>query len=211
MGNQQESTSEVYKQHREYGKLEISNYGNVRNSKSKKPRYTSVNKQGYPTVQIKRGGKVKTLKIHRLVAELFLPPPSEELIEKCSKEHWGVVLVKHLDNNKCNNHVSNLEWCDLKSNTKQAWDDSLITGLRGSENGRATLSEESVHELCKFFEAGGTPKDAARIYNCSRQQASKIRAGIAWKHISAQYNIRPLRPKGKSSTTIESTSDDGSE
>lgn len=193
MGNQQVSTSEIYKEHPEYKEILVSNYGNIKTSSNGKSRYVRLNKQGYPTVQIKRSGKVKSLKVHRLVAELFLPPPPKELVEKCEREHWKVVLVKHRDNDKTNNFYENLQWCDLEDNTKQAWQDNLITGAKGSANGRATLDEDTVHSMCKFFELGNGPKAAVEEFGCSQQQASKIRAGIAWKHISKQYNIKPLR------------------
>lgn len=193
MGNQQVSTSEIYKEHPEYPEILVSNYGNIKTSSTGKPRYTNINKQGYPVIQIKRNGKVKSLKIHRLVAELFLPPPPKEMVDKCKREHWKVVLVKHLDNDKTNNFYENLEWSDLRGNTKQAWDDGLIEGLQGSKNGRSVLTEDRVHELCRFFELGNGPKAAVEKFGCSRQQASKIRAGFAWKHISDQYDIKPLR------------------
>jgi uncharacterized coiled-coil DUF342 family protein len=195
MGNQQPSFLIEYKRHPIYTMLEISNLGEVRNYKNKKVRYTRINKQGYRITQVTINGHVKTLKIHRLVAELFLNSPSQELVEKCSKEHWGEVLVKHLDNDKLNNNVNNLEWCDLFSNTIQAWEDGLIPSLKGELNGRSKLTEEVVHKVCKFFEEGGSPKEAVIEFGISKQQATKIRSGISWKHISNQYLIKPMRKK----------------
>ena len=200
MGDQQLSISEIYKQHDIYKRLEISNHGNIRDFKTKRPKYWNVNKQGYRVVQVKVEGKRKTLKVHRLVAEMFLDPPKEELILKCSLEHWNKVLVKHLDNNKTNNHISNLQWCDLKDNTNQAWVDGLIRPRIGSSNGRSKLTESVVHKVCQDFEKGMMPKEAVDKHGISMQQATKIRAGIQWKHVWSQYSITVNR-RDKSSTT----------
>lgn len=49
--------------------------------------------------------------IHRLVALTYIPNPH------------NYPCVRHLDNNKLNNHVSNLEWCTYKTNAQQMHDD----------------------------------------------------------------------------------------
>ena len=58
----------------------------------------------YPMVVLARDGKTKNCLIHRLVAEAFIPNPN----------HYPV--VNHIDENKANNHVGNLEWCTQKYN-----------------------------------------------------------------------------------------------
>lgn len=196
MGNQHRNNLEEWKEYKENPKYEISNYGSVRFTQSKQPKATHADAQGYLVIQYKVCGKKVSKKIHRMVAETFLEPPPQELIDKCSKEHWKVVLVKHLDNNKTNNHFKNLEWSDLKGNTKQAWDDALIVGLKGSENGRAKLTEIIVEKMCKDFQDGMMPKEVVAKYGCSQQQATKIRAGIQWKHIWCKYDIKVNRRDG---------------
>ena len=138
--------------------------------------------------------------MHRLVAIAFLPEPSHELKELCSTKGSGVVLVNHIDGNKLNNNYTNLEWCDDGYNTRHASATGLNPPHIGENNGRAVLTEDIVHEVCKAFEMGMTPLEATSVYQISRQQASKIRAGIAWKHIWKLYNIKPLR-NSKTSTT----------
>lgn len=100
----------------------------------------------------------------------------------------------HNDNDKTNNTPSNLRWGSIHNNTTQAFKDGLIEHRVGELNGRSKLNESQVHELCKFFELGGSPKEAVDVFGyVSRSQAGKIRCGIAWKHISSKYNIKPLR------------------
>ena len=64
---------------------------------------------GYPTVKLTYFGKKKTVKVHRLVAEAFIPNID-------NKE-----TVNHIDANKRNNHVSNLEWADRSEQLYHAY------------------------------------------------------------------------------------------
>lgn len=63
----------------------------------------------YCEIILHKGGKRKTFKVHRLVAETFIPNP------ECKPE------VNHKDGNKLNNHVSNLEWVTSVENKRHAW------------------------------------------------------------------------------------------
>lgn len=60
---------------------------------------------GYYSVGLKNNGKSTTRFIHRLLAEAFIPNPN------------NYKVVNHKDENKLNNSLNNLEWCDAKYNT----------------------------------------------------------------------------------------------
>ena len=64
----------------------------------------TVNNRGYRAVVIRR----KTHMVHRLVAQAFIPNPDNK------------PCVNHIDGNKLNNHVSNLEWCSVQENNLHA-------------------------------------------------------------------------------------------
>lgn len=64
----------------------------------------SVNKYGYPFVSLSKNGIRVVRTVHRLVAEAFLPNPQ------------NFPQVNHKDEDKTNNVVSNLEWCDASYN-----------------------------------------------------------------------------------------------
>lgn len=68
---------------------------------------------GYEQVSLSINNEVKRFKVHRLVAQLFIPNPEE------------LPQVNHKDGNKRNNNVSNLEWCDAWYNNKHARDNKL--------------------------------------------------------------------------------------
>lgn len=62
------------------------------------------NGYGYLIVELRAGGKRKHKRVHRLIAEAFIPNPN------------GLPEVNHKDENKHNNNVANLEWCDSSYN-----------------------------------------------------------------------------------------------
>ena len=91
------------------GKYEVSNHGRVKSLNYRghgeirilKPR---SDKNGYLTVALCKDGKVTAFKIHRLVSTAFIPNPD------------NLPVVNHIDEDKTNNHVENLEWCTQKYN-----------------------------------------------------------------------------------------------
>lgn len=146
-------------------------------------------------VNFKKDGKQYTKKVHRFVGKYFLSEPSKELIELCEYKWPYVVCINHKDHNKLNNHVDNLEWCDINHNNQEAIKAGIVPIMKGSRNGRSVLNEDIVHEICKDYEQGMMPKDAVEKYGISRQQATKIRAGYAWKHVWVNYDIDINRRK----------------
>lgn len=89
-------------------KYEISNYGRIRN-KITNHIYKNTNQYGgYFSVILYDETHKKSVRIHRLVAEHYIPNPN------------NYPCVNHLDLNKQNNNVNNLEWCTYSHNTKDA-------------------------------------------------------------------------------------------
>ena len=87
------------------GLYQVSDLGEIRNSKGRilKPEYSN---KGYACVHLRKDDKNKKYRIHRLVAQVFIPNPD------------NLPEINHKDENKANNHVSNLEWCDNTYNSK---------------------------------------------------------------------------------------------
>lgn len=85
------------------GLYQVSNFGRVRN-KNYQIKSNHKNMYGYVMVGLYKDGKTKVCFVHRLVANAFIPKP-DNLYE-----------VNHKDENKNNNRVENLEWCDRSYN-----------------------------------------------------------------------------------------------
>ena len=86
------------------GLYAVTSCGKVWSYKSKKFLKPRANNDGYLYINLCRNGKCKSYTIHRLVAMAYIPNP-ENLPE-----------INHKDENKTNNCLQNLEWCDRKYN-----------------------------------------------------------------------------------------------
>ena len=115
------------------GKYEVSNLGRVRTN-GKRPGLLKLTKQksGYRYAMIQlSNGKQKNCRVHRLVAEHFLPNPDN------MKE------VNHKDGNKDNNRADNLEWCTRSHNVKHSFDTGLKQPHRWTAEERKQISERN--------------------------------------------------------------------
>lgn len=85
---------------------EVSNLGRIRNKNTHKIMKLKQRPNGYVDVTLSLGvcKTKKTFKVHREVAKAFIPNPN------------NLPQVNHIDGNKTNNIVSNLEWCDQSHN-----------------------------------------------------------------------------------------------
>ena len=117
------------------GKYQVSNLGRVRslidshgNYREKILNY-SPKKDGYIQVSLCKKGKSKDFKLHRLVAEAFIPNSN------------NLSCINHKDEDKTNNCVSNLEWCNYSYNTNY--------GTRNRRVSEKLKGKEKTKEHCK--------------------------------------------------------------
>lgn len=89
-----------------FSEYEINTYGQVRNINKRKKILLAVDNNKYKQVDLrdKDTRKKKTIYIHTLVASVFIPNPN------------NYNIVNHIDEQRDNNHVSNLEWCTHREN-----------------------------------------------------------------------------------------------
>lgn len=105
---------EIFKKIIYNGYYEISNFGNVKsNKKTTEKILKNKTVNGYKYISFKVEGKIKNFYIHRLVAIHFIPNPKNKL------------QVNHIDGNKSNNHINNLEWCTPRENSQHSYDIGL--------------------------------------------------------------------------------------
>lgn len=107
----------------------ISTIGRVMHNDICNVRYGSLNNRGYISVILKDNtNRLRTLLVHRLVADAFLKPDVDR------------VQINHIDGNKTNNFVMNIERCTPKENIKHAVETGLIDS-RAFRNKGKTVSK----------------------------------------------------------------------
>ena len=98
------------------GLYQVSSWGRVKNSRTGRILKGLRDKDGYLLVGLCKKSVSQTHKVHRLVAEAFIPNPQNK------------PQVNHIDEDKENNHVENLEWSTAKENANHG-----TRNLRGSK------------------------------------------------------------------------------
>lgn len=140
---------EIWKDIKDYeGLYQVSNLGRVRSldrvinynieNGKKVKRKGKILKQrsnwnNYLYIHFSKNSKIKLFIVHRLVAEAFIPNPN------------NLPQVNHIDGNKFNNRVDNLEWCTAKENIIHSWKMGLS---KGYIHPKGKLTDYS-RKLCK--------------------------------------------------------------
>lgn len=123
---------------------------------------------GYPFVILCRDGK-RQRRVHQLVACAFLG-------SKPTNKH----IVNHIDGNKLNNCVSNLEWVTYSENTRHSVD---VLGNGRGERGANKVSESEVRYIRQLHSEGVPNAEITRRVNLGREQVRNICKQRSWTHL----------------------------
>lgn len=153
--------------------LEISNYGNVRFYKNKKSKYIYINKYGYQAINIQKNNVVKGYRVHRLVAMLFIENPCPEKFD----------CINHKDENKQNNFVENLEWCDRSYNNNYGSHNEKIAKGKSKKIIQYNLNGSIVREWESATVAARTLGYAQSAINwcCLKKPKYNTCMGFIWR------------------------------
>jgi len=152
----------------------VSDDGRVWSHLTSKELRQTLNAHGYFCVSLRRNGETKCVKVHRLVAMAFLPPPPHPRLD-----------AAHNDGNSKNNHFRNLRWATRKENMS----DTLVHGTRrnGERHGRAKLSELQVLDIKRRLALRSETHTAlSNEYGVSVATISNIARGRKWKHLTEE-------------------------
>ena len=151
-----------------FEKYEVSNLGKVRNIKSGRIIKPFLNNSGYLLHCLCENNKKKNLLLHRIIATAFIDNPEEK------------PCVNHIDENKTNNDLSNLEWCTVREN--------IIHGTRIKRSSekhfkkviQLDLNDNVLNEFESMKQAGQeTGIDASSIGKCCNGKL-KSAGGYKW-------------------------------
>jgi len=159
------------------GIYEISNFGQIKRvakGPGTKPGTIIkpwIRSEGYSYHDLNKNGKRRHFRTHTLVAKAFIGPPP-------TKKHQ----INHIDGNKQNNKVDNLEWVTPSENQRHARD---IFGYWLGERGSASkLTPEKVIELRKMYKTGlYSQRELAKIFGIAQSSIWSIIHKITWAHI----------------------------
>jgi hypothetical protein len=167
------------------GKYQVSTLGNVRSidrtvgsrvysGRILRPR---LEKRGYLRLTLSSGSFRKTDSVHRLVAIAFIENPQ------------NLPAVNHIDGNKTNNKLENLEWVTHSQNSNHAVDTGLFDHISGEGSHLSKFKNEDILEVVNLLKEGKTPSEVSRITKISRPVCAKINLGKAWRRVLKKYGV----------------------
>ena len=165
---------EHFKKIKGYENYLVSDQGRVFNFKYNRFVKPRKNIHGYLQVVLFKNSIRKTHTMHRLVALAFIPNPENK------------PTVNHMDSDRTNNFVENLEWNTHSENNQHGYDFGLHKPpcFKGIKNGRAKLSEDQVLEIRKLYATGDyTQKDLGKIFDVHQVHIGDIINRKTWQHI----------------------------
>ena len=159
------------------GLYQVSNFGRVKSLKRKwvikdKILKPTKNRNGYIMIILCKKSMRKNILLHRLVAEAFLPNPH------------NLPQVNHKDEQKNNNVVTNLEWCDAKYNNCYGTKLNRYSLKRSKPVLQYTLDGEFVREWASTMECGRNGFQQGNIIRCCIGKY-KQHKGFIWKFKNA--------------------------
>ena len=138
------------------GLYQVSDDGRVMNVKRDVLLSPVSDKRGYKVINLSKNNKCKKFPVHRLVAQAFIPNTE------------GKATVNHIDEDKINNNVCNLEWSSYQENTQH----SML------------LDAGKVREIVALLEDGVLGKVVAKTYGVTATTISRIKKGQSWANIT---------------------------
>lgn len=145
----------------------------------KRSRYVKpyLRPDGYLQIILHKNGCAKTHKIHRLVAETYIDNPD------------NLSQINHKDEDKLNNHINNLEWCDAKYNSNYG-----TRNIRGGQSRQGkTFSEEHKKKISDALSGRTLSVE-------TKQKISNMRKG---SHLSDEHKAKLSRAnKGKGAKAV---------
>lgn len=154
---------------------EISNHGRVKSKYAGRNKIIPPHKlrTGYFDAHLSLGGKLKYVLIHRLVAKAFIPNPENK------------PCVNHIDADKSNNAIWNLEWVTHYENEMHSIANGLRTPFAGQNNPINKLNEKTIIEIRNehVIQKRGDPVRIGKIYGVHANTIRDIIRRKTWTHI----------------------------
>lgn len=157
-------------------KYQVSNLGNIKNIKTNKILKPQKGYKGYMKVVLCTEQGYKQVRVHRLVALYHIPNPN------------NYPSINHIDGNKTNNRVENLEWCTVSHNNREAY----RLGLKQSRiKPKKVIKLDKNNNILKIYKSLNSVKeDGYNVGNVGEVCAGhrKKAGGYIWRYLDEQNN-----------------------
>lgn len=155
----------------------VSDFGNVYSANTNRLMTKTLSTDGYNVCTVRTIYNTGvTVYIHRIEMLTFKYEPGCEDLS-----------IDHIDCNKTNNHISNLEWVTLGENTRRASANGLL--LTGEDAPWTKVTDAMVHEICKMYVSGYGISEISRSIGCGLDSVFRVVHGIGRRNISSLYDI----------------------
>lgn len=160
------------------GVYEMNNLGQIRSFhyNTIKILSSSLDSQGYVVFQLRKNGKLKRVRQHRLLCQLFIDNPDNK------------PCVNHKDGNKQNNSLSNLEWVTYSENTIHSYNNGLQKKIYGDACHNVKIKEADIPVIIDLIKQGFNNKEIAEKYKVNASTISKLRNGKSRQKIQISEN-----------------------
>lgn len=150
------------------GRYEVSDLGKIKRHETQRVLSPALTTKGYLTVTLypAGGGKQNAL-VHRLVGAAFIPNPN------------ALPQINHIDCDKTNNALRNLEWINDRENQRHAAQNSLKA--HGSANGNSKLKEKDIPLIRILLAKGFTQTRIAEQFGVHPSLIGDISRGQIWR------------------------------
>ncbi len=128
--------------------------------------------RGYYSVYLSKKGRLKTIKVHKLVAEAFI-----------SKRPEGMT-INHKNGTKTDNSLTNLEFVSQTQNIRHAYSLGLVHTLSGEKCGASTLTEKQVKRIVSPEFVGLSNEKTAKLFGVTATTIQRIRNGVCWSSVT---------------------------
>ena len=163
----------------------ISNYGRVYSLYKRDFKPTLILSNGYETCVIYVNNTIKRLFIHRMVAETFI----------YNDDPNNKTQVDHINGDKLDNYVDNLDWVTPHENIMRGHENGLISKkfCEGEKSKNAKYTEKQVRRAFELMEEGWFTHDIANEIGIPYKYLCEMFSGKVWKSISKDYDLSKRR------------------
>lgn len=127
--------------------------------------------EGYWVISTQVDGKTYYQRVHRLIGYAFIPNPN------------NLPVLNHLDGDKSNNSITNLEWTTVEGNNYHAYKTGLLPF--GEKSSSATITEKQAIEIIEQLNNGRTTAEIVKNLDfATRSITQKIKYKQRWKHLN---------------------------